>query len=397
MSQTAAVGSPFRNRHFTMLWFAMLAFEVANLLMVQLPGFLTSIGLSEGFIGVMFSTSGVVALVARPLLGRIIDLGSRRTVLLAAGAIHAALLALIAIPDSLSPLLWVAFIGWRMAQIALFAIMLTAASDVLRPERRTQGLALFGLSGLLAMMGGGLIGDVVRSLVGFEGLFLASAALGGLSVAIKAAVPGSVFPEPSGSPRRSFWFALVQGDLLPLWLITFTFAVGIEALFTFLRTFVDEVGVGSFGSYLLVYGAMAAIVRIVGSSFMDLFDARRLMFVTTIAYGVGIGLLGVARSVTVFLVLAGLAGFAHGLLFPVITSQVVARARDSERGSAMSAFTALFDLALVTMAPVVGRIIDVNGYTAAFGVVGVAVVVGAFAYVAWDRRFAGTRFAPDPL
>ena len=382
----SVTGSPFRNRHFTVLWFAMLAFELSNFLMLQLPGFLTSIGLTEGFIGVMYSTAGAAALIARPWLGRVVDLTSRKTVLLIGGAVNVALLAMFAIPESLTPLLWMVFVGWRIAQIALFAVMLTAASDVLRPERRTQGLALFGVSGLITLAFGGLIGDAVTSVVGFRGLFLVSAGLSATSVMIKTRIPSDAFGGGPAKGRRSFWHALAQRDLLPLWLLALTFAIGLQALFTFLRTYVDSEQIGSFGLYFLVYGSAAALLRLVASGTMDRFDPRRLLFAATSGYAVGIGLLALGSSEVEFLISAFLAGTAHGMLFPVLSSQVAQRSRDSERGSAFVAFTALFDLGLVAMAPVIGRIIDASGYTAGFGTVAISVAIGAVAYMIWDRH-----------
>ena len=91
---------------------------------------------------------------------------------------------------------------------------------------------------------------------------------------------------------------------------------------------------------------------------------------------------------------AMLLGAGHGLLFPVLTAQVVARARDSERGSAMAIFTSLFDLAVLSAAPAVGAAIDWQGYTTAFNAVAVFVLVGLVVYVAWERALGETTHRP---
>ncbi len=51
----------------------------------------------------------------------------------------------------------------------------------------------------------------------------------------------------------------------------------------------------------------------------------------------------------------------------------------------MAIFTSLFDLAVLTAAPVVGVVIDWRGYTAAFGGLGAFVAAGLVGYVLWDR------------
>ncbi len=47
------------------------------------------------------------------------------------------------------PFLIAVFVGHRVFQIAIFTAMLTLYADVLPSERRTQGLAIFGLGGLI--------------------------------------------------------------------------------------------------------------------------------------------------------------------------------------------------------------------------------------------------------
>jgi MFS family permease len=115
--------------------------------------------------------------------------------------------------------------------------------------------------------------------------------------------------------------------------------------------------------------------------------AHRPLVVGSIAlYGMGLGVMAIAGS-TAMMVLAALAtGAAHGAAFPLLSSEVVNRARDSERGSAMSIFTSIFDISLLIGAPTVGFLIDGSGYLLAFGAAGVALVMGAVVYGLWDRR-----------
>jgi predicted MFS family arabinose efflux permease len=82
-------------------------------------------------------------------------------------------------------------------------------------------------------------------------------------------------------------------------------------------------------------------------------------------------------------------GVAHGAVFPMLSSQVVHRARDAERGSAMSIFTSLFDIALLLGAPAAGFLIESRGYGTSFLALAAVQVAGAIVYAAWDR-------APEP-
>jgi predicted MFS family arabinose efflux permease len=204
-----------------------------------------------------------------------------------------------------------------------------------------------------------------------------------------------VLPILGRRPRRGFWAALAQRNLLPLWWVTLSFSIGLETLFTFTRTFVADRGVGSTGLFFGVYGVAAASMRIFGGRHYDRIPQRPFVVGALLAYGTCLVLLAVADSEPIMVIAAASGGLAHGAIFPILTSQVVNRARTAERGSAMSTFTSIFDIALLVSAPTVGLLIDGFSYRVAFATVSLALVVGAVVYAFWDRRLVASE-VPAP-
>jgi predicted MFS family arabinose efflux permease len=371
-------------RHFPRLFTAAILEELSYALLVHVPGYFSDLGASEGLIGVLFSAGALLSLSFRPLLGRVLDLTHRRTVLLVAAMVNILVLLGLATTEVWGPWLWTLFLMQRTAQVALFTTMLTYGADSIPMERRTQGLAIFGLSGLIPIAIGGYFGDVVIAEFGFSGLFICAAGVSFLSWLVVWALP--VLPVRGRQPRRSFWAALAQRNLLPIWLATLLFTFGLESLFTFTRTFVEERRVGTAGLFFAVYGVSAAATRIVGGSLYDRLPHRPLLVGSLAAYGVGVGFMAIAQAVPLLIAAALITGTAHGAAFPLLSSEVVNRARVSERGSAMATFTSIFDIALLAGAPAVGFLIDGFDYLVAFGAVSVTLIVGSFAYRLWDRR-----------
>ncbi len=80
-----------------------------------------------------------------------------------------------------------------------------------------------------------------------------------------------------------------------------------------------------------------------------------------------------------------LCGLGHGFVFPILFGMVVGRAREVERGAAMSIFTALFDVGVLIGGPVLGLVIRLAGYPAMYVTAALIVCGGAVGFAVWDR------------
>lgn len=376
--------SLFRTPPFATIWMVGLFQEISFSLLVNLPGRLYQLGITESGIGVAYAMTALAALLLRPWFGRVLDVVHRRTVLRVAGVANIAAIAVLAFVDATGTALWIAFLVQRIVQVLLYTTALTYAADALPVGLRTQGLAVFGLSGLAPMAVSNLAGDALIVVADYPGVLLAAAVSSVAAWILVWRLP--LLPVLGERPRRSFWAVAVQRDMLPLWWITLMFSMGMETLLTFMRTYVDSRRIGSLGAFFAVYGGMAVLARLGGGSRYDALPHRLVIVLGVVAQGVGLNLLALANNTATMLAGAFLMGLAHGGVFPILSSQVVARARTAERGSAVATFTSLFDGALLVVAPVVGFLIDWGGYGPAFSTLGVVLAFGAAVYAAWDRR-----------
>ncbi|MEA1904037.1 MAG: MFS transporter [Actinomycetota bacterium] len=369
---------------FPRLFTAAILQELAFMLLVHFPGYLTGLGATEAIIGLLYSAAAFVAIVFRPALGRVLDLTHRRTVLLVTGALNTLVVFLYVSTGEWGAYLWVLFVLQRVSQIVMFTTMLTYGADSIPVERRTQGLAIFGLSGLIPLSIGGIVGDVAIDLVGFNGLFVLAAAAGFAAWLIIWTFP--VLPVRGRAPRRGFFSAMVQKNLLPLWFVTLLFSVGLESIFTFTRTFVDASQIGTTGLFFGIYGVVAAVTRVLGGSRYDRMSHRVLIVGSIVLYGMGLGFMGLASATPMFVLAAIAVGTAHGAIFPLLSSEVVNRSRTAERGSAMSIFTSIFDISVLLGVPIIGFLIEGISYRVGWTSLAVVLIAGAAVYAFWDRR-----------
>lgn len=354
-------------------------------LFLNLPGYFTELGASKTQIGVLWSLTAAAAVVSRPTVGRIMDLRGRRTIFLVGGVVNVAVCGLYLSVERIGP--WVASIRilHGVAEAMLFSGLFTFAADLIPVSRRTEGIAIFGISGLLPISIGAALGEAIEQALGYDALFLAAVGLGAVSLLLTLGLRDVVVDDTGAEPPRGFGAALGQDDLLPLWMATGVFATALAAPFTFMKPFVAEVGFGSMATFFNAYSISGVVLRLLFGGLPDRIGPKRTLFPAMSMLVAGFLLLFLARDGTYVLWAGVCCGLGHGLTFPILMGMVVSRARDAERGAAMAIFTALFDVGMLLGGPVFGLLIDLRGYGSAFALGAGLLLSGALLFAAWDR------------
>jgi predicted MFS family arabinose efflux permease len=269
----------------------------------------------------------------------------------------------------------------------MFTSLFTYGADVVPASRRTEGLALFGVSGLLPMALGGLIGDVILRWAGFDGLFLVAAGFGALALAVAVTLPERAPAIAEGARSSGFFSAIRQRSLLPIWWVTGIFSLVLTAYFTFLRTFVDEVGFGSVGVFFAAYAGTAILLRLLFAWLPARIGEKKVLYPAFGLLVVGFVVLAEAESGTEVALAGLLCGAGHGYAFPILFGFTVTRAPVGDRGSALAFFTSLFDIGTLTGGPLLGAVIAGFGYPEMFATAAVILTAGVISYALWDRKY----------
>lgn len=354
-------------------------------LFLNLPGFLTDLGASKTEIGVLWGVTAAAAIASRPTVGRLMDLRGRRLIFLAGGVLNVAVCSAYLTVSEIGP--WIALIrvGHGVAEAMLFSGLFTYAADRIPVTRRTEGIAIFGISGLLPISVGAALGEVVEKALGYDALFLAGAALAVLSLLLCLPLRDAA-PEEDVELPEGFLAALRKPDLRPLWMATAVFATALAAPFTFMKSFVAEVGIGSMALFFNAYSISGVALRLLFAGIPDRIGPKRALYPAMATLGGGFVALTLATRDAHVLAAGVLCGLGHGMTFPILMGLVVSRARDADRGAAMAIFTALFDLGMLLGGPLFGGLIDARSFPAAFGAGAALLASGGVAFAVWDRH-----------
>ncbi len=370
---------------FILAFAAHFVFSLGFWMFVHLPGFLQELGGKEAQIGTVIAALSISAILVRPWLGHMMDSHGRRPVVLAGALLNFFAVAAYLSVDSLGSWLYIIRIVHGFSEAALFSVMFTLAADVVPRSRRAEGIAIFGISGLLPLSLGGLLGDAILARWDYTTLFAVAAGISLLAFFVCLPIAESKPAQGSEEgPRAKIWDVFVHRALLPLWVITLGFTFGLTSYFTFLKTYVGKVGIGSVGGFFLAYSIASVGLRVFFSWLPGRIGLRKTLIPAIASLTFGVVLLGHAGSALAMGAAGVLCGLGHGFIFPILSALVVDRASVANRGVAMTLFTAIFDVGALLGAPILGWVIETHGYTTMFTVAACVIVACSVLFAVLD-------------
>ena len=383
-----------------------MAQGMAFTMFLHFPGFLKGLGAGEVEIGLIVGLTAVASIAVRPSVGRAMDQRGRRPVILFGNIVNVAVLALYLTVGELGAWLYAVRITHGFAEALLFTALFTYGADQVPATRRTEGIALFGISGILPIALGGVLGDIILARWDFDVFFLVVLGFGILALLLSLPLPESHKPGAGGDQPQRFLASVMQKNLVPLWWVTLVFSLALTAYFTFLKTFVIDTGIGSVGLFFSAYAATAIGLRLFAAWLPDRVGPKRVLYPALGSMVLGFIVLASATGSGGIAVAGVLCGAGHGYAFPIVMGMVVSRAAEADRGSAMAIFTGLFDVGALLGGPAFGAIIRFGSYSSMFLAAGGWMLVGGLIYAYLDRsnpvaptgmrrtRLAGTSMIP---
>jgi len=382
------------SRQFVLASLATMAHGMAFALFVHFPGFLEELGASEVVIGLIVGFAALASIAVRPWVGQAMDRRGRRPLILAGNLLNIFGLLLYLLVSQIDGWVYAIRIIHGLSEAVLFTVLFTFAADWVPERKRTQGLALFGVAGILPIALAGLLGDFILNRWDFDTFFLTAAGFAMASLLISLFLHDA--PHIAEQPTdRSFLASIAGADLLPLWWITFVFSFVLTAYFTFLKTFVNETGIGSVGLFFAFYAGTAIALRLTLGWVPDRIGPKRALNPAMLFLAAGLVVLAYATNDLGVAIAAVLCGTGHAYTFPILFALTVNRARMAERGAAMAVWTGLFDVGTLIGGPVLGLTIRWFSYEAMFLTTAASVVLGLGLFAVWDREMLEAEPTPS--
>ena len=227
------------------------------------------------------------------------------------------------------------------------------------------GIAMYG-----ALAAGAPLGTALVARVGFVGMSMA-AAFSPLPGIVAALLVRPV--KPIGGTRIPFYrvarLILLPGAGLSLC------ALGFGAIAAFSTLLFREHGWSHASLAMSAFGAAYVVARLLFASLPDRFGGARIAMASAAVAAVGQFGMWFATSSAMAVAAAAVTGLGFSLAFPSFGVEAIRRVPPQNRGVALGAYAACFDVTMGVGVPVLGMVVGTFGYGSAFA-------VGAFAALA---------------
>ncbi len=344
-----------------------------------LPRYITGpLGAGKVEVGIVIGSFAFAAIAARPLAGRWGDRRGRRPVMIAGTALTAVAGALYAVPAGVVGLV-IARTLLGIGEGVVYTSGAAWVADRSPDENRGRLIGLFGLSIWTGIAVGPLLGEVIFQATGssYNAVWAFCAAAPLLALVIVNRMPGGEQPvHHEGEGAKTGFASLVPRAAIRPGLALMTANFGYAALASFLVLMLDQRGIGH-GA--LAFGCFAAAVvlnRLVFGDLPDRLGGRRSAMLAAGVEAVGLLIFAASDSLPLALGASVVMGTGFSMLFPSLALLLLAETAPANRGAAMGAFTAFFDLGIAIGSPLVGLAASAFGYPAAFVAGACGAVVG---------------------
>ncbi|MCK6212034.1 MFS transporter [Georgenia sp. EYE_87] len=366
-------------RPFVLLSLAELAyFSATGVAIYTLPVYVTGpVGSDAAGVGLAFGAFAVVALMLRPLAGRVADVRGRRPIMVAGALLCAVCLALTAQAATLGGVVALRLL-LGAAEAAFFVAAVAALVDLAPQSRMGEALSYNSLGLYLGLTAGPPLGELLVRTVGFAAAWVGAAVLAAGAAALVLGIGETRPPGPLGQGARH----LIHRASLPVGLAFLASTVAMGGFFAFAALHAADVRLTTTSLPLLTYGAVVVVVRIACARVPDRVPPLPLGACAILTMAVGLTVLALWTSPAGAVIGAGVMGLGIAFSTPALFAAAFARASADARGAASGTLSAFLDLGIGGGPILLGLVARSSGIPAAFSVAaGVALLGGVRAIV----------------
>jgi len=315
-----------------------------NLLMPSIPLYITEqMGVPQSQTGIVLASYAIALMFVRPFSGFIVDLYSRKKILLIAFSCYVLIFFGYFWATTVLLFIVVRFIHgitWGLSTVSSS----TLAIDVVPSERRAEGIGYYGTFMNVAMAIGPFIAIHIYNHYGFDVLLWCAIAMGALGIItvslIKAPIKTKVERQKISFDR----FFLIKGWPIFLNQLLPCFAWG--TIGPFVAQYGKGIGIPNAGIFFLFWAGGIIASRVFAGKLVDKGKIHEVNVSAMAIVAIAFLVFALVHNIYAFCISGLFIGVGFGMMFPALQTLYINLAENNQRGTANSTYLIGFDLGL---------------------------------------------------
>jgi MFS family permease len=353
----------FWTRDFILALTAYFFLYLSMTLFYIYPLFFQKFGTPQGRVGLIMGVHSLLAILVRPVFGRIIDARGGRRIALWGILFFMAILPLFHLVQDAG---WLPFV-LRAATGIAWGVSITATmvlcSDLAPPDRLAHSIGIIGVAGIIGSAVGPWAGEEIIRRFGFGRLYDAGLIFLVIALLCVWATRGIWCPQAEQGKAKAHPLRGIPARLIFVAAMMPIFHGAIRgSIVNFIALFAKSAGLGRVGPFFAVFSIAAIMTRLVTGDLSDRFGRKAVIWPAAAIIGLNLFWISQVRSYPMFLVNGFVAGLGQGLIFPAMSTYIVDTVGVANKAFALSLYMSLFDTGMGLGSPFFGGIADSLGY-----------------------------------
>jgi len=315
-----------------------------NLLMPSIPLYITEqMGVPQSQTGIVLASYAIALMFVRPFSGFIVDLYSRKKILLIAFSCYVLIFFGYFWATTVLLFIVVRFIHgitWGLSTVSSS----TLAIDVVPSERRAEGIGYYGTFMNVAMAIGPFIAIHIYNHSGFDVLLWCAIAMGALGIITVSLIKA---PMKTKVERQKISFArffLIKGWPIFLNQLLPCFAWG--TIGPFVAQYGKGLGIPNAGIFFLFWAGGIIASRVFAGKLVDRGKIHEVNVSAMAIVAIAFLVFALVHNIYAFCISGLFIGVGFGMMFPALQTLYINLAENNQRGTANSTYLIGFDLGL---------------------------------------------------
>ncbi len=359
-------------------WFSLYAYVPI------LPGYAESLGASHRMVGLILGSYGFTQMLLRIPLGIYSDAINRRKIFVILGVVAAffGAVGMWLFPTPVMLLLFRALTGVAAATWVAYTVLFSSYFDGDDAPKAIGYISAFNALGQMTAM---MLGGFAAQNVGRVAPFMVAAAGGALGILMSFMIAEKEVERPATEVSELLAVGKQENLLFVSALAILVQLITFATVYGFTPIAAERIGAGDFELGLLTTLSTAPMIlasALSGAFFAKRYGERRTLMVGFTLLGLSCMVIPFIRVMPLMYVSQFIAGFARGVVFPLLMGMSIKFVADEQRATAMGFFQAIYGIGMSIGPIFVGVISDVMSLSWGFWLVGLAGLAGAaLAYV----------------